>query len=143
MFSPGLLNIVLFLPNKPSASNYCPNVLLKLLFWPLLWNLLVLLPPPDCCPLKLLLFPHYPLEPQLPSRCPEKLWCPSCGPSSSGCSVATESCQHRESCHFSYTSVTDAVGISKQTPCFPLRKTIPFTLESISLPNCSLSSFRP
>ena len=58
---------------------------------------------------------------------PRKLHYSSCGPSSSGCSVATESCQRCESCHFSYTSVTDAVRMSKQTPCFPLRKTIPFT----------------
>ena len=103
--------MLLFLPNKSSTSNYCPNALLKLCFWPLFWNLLLLLPPPDCCPLKLLLLSHCPLtswlaaccplKPQLPSHCPWKLRYPSCGPSSSGCSVATESCQRRESCHFS------------------------------------------
>ena len=130
-FSSTLLNIVLFLPNKSSTSGYCPNALLKLRFWPLFWNLLLLLPPPDCCPLKLLLLSHCPLtlrlpsrcplKPRLPSRCPRKLRYPSRGPSSSGCSVATESCQRCESCHFSRTSVTHAVGISKQTPCFPLR----------------------
>ena len=136
MFSSTLLNIVLFLPNKSSTSNYCPNALLlsKLLskcFWPLLWNLLLLLPPPDHCPLKLLLLSCCPLTPRLPSCCPLKPWLPSCcprklwypshGPASSSCSVATESCQRCESCHFSRTSVTHAVGISKQTPCFPLR----------------------
>ena len=103
MFSSTLLNIVLFLPNKSSTSNYCPNALLKLCFWPLFWNLLLLLPPPDCCPLKLLLLSHCPLtlrlpsrcplKPRLPSHCPRKLRYPSHGPSSSGCSVATESCQ--------------------------------------------------
>ena len=61
------------------------------------------------------------------SCCPRKLRHPSRGPSGSGCSVAAESCQCRESYHFSCTSVTDAVGMSKQTPCFPLKKTIPFT----------------
>ena len=35
MFSSMLMNIVLFLLNKSSASNYCPNALLKLHFWPL------------------------------------------------------------------------------------------------------------
>ena len=138
MFSSTLLKIVLFLPNKSSTSSYCPNALLKPRFWPLFWSLLLLLPPPDCCPRKLLLLSHCPLtpwlplccplKPRLPSRCPRKLWYPSHGPSSSGCSVATESCQRCESCHFSCTSVTDAVGISKQTPCFPLRKIIHFTL---------------
>ena len=111
MFSSTLLNIVLFLPNKSSTSGYCPNALLKLRFWPLFWNLLLLLPPPDRCPLKLLLLSRCPLaprlpsrcplKPRLPSRCPRKLRYPSRGPSSSGCSVATESCQRRESCHFS------------------------------------------
>ena len=157
MFSSTLLNIVLFLPNKSSTSNYCPNALLlsKLLskcFWPLLWNLLLLLPPPDHCPLKLLLLSccpltprlpsHCPPKPRLPSHCPLKLRYPSHGPSSSGYSVTTESSPRRAACHFSRTSVTDAVGISKQTPCFPLRKTSPFTLESISSPSCLLSSFR-
>ena len=146
------LNIVMFLPNKSSTSNYCPNALLKLCFWPLFPNLSLSLPPPDLCPLKLLLLSCCPLTPQLPSRCPlkprlpshcpRKLWYASCGPSSSGCSVATESCQRCESCHVSCTSVTDAVAISKQAPCFPLRKTDPFTLESISSPSCSLSSFQ-
>ena len=112
MFSSMLLNIILFLPNKSSTSNYCPNALLKLRFWPLFWNLLLLLPLPDCCPLKLLLLSHCPLMPRLPSHCPQKLWYPSYWPSSSGCSVATESCQHCESCHFSCTSVTEAVGMS-------------------------------
>ena len=103
MFSSTLLNIVLFLPNKSFTSSYCPNALLKLCFWPLFWNLLLLLPPPDCCPLKLLLLSHCPLtlrlpsrcplKPRLPSHCPRKLRYPSHGPSSSGCSVATESCQ--------------------------------------------------
>ena len=103
MFSSTLLNIVLFLPNKSSTSGYCPNALLKLRFWPLFWNLLLLLPPPDRCPLKLLLLSRCPLpprlpsrcplKPRLPSRCPRKLRYPSHGPSSSGCSVATESCQ--------------------------------------------------
>lgn len=99
------------LPYKSSTSNYWPNALLKLRFWPLLfWNLL-LLPPPDRCPLKFRfpsrcplkpLFPsRCPLKPRLPSRCPLLLRYPSRGPSSSGCSVATESCQRRESCHFS------------------------------------------
>ena len=111
VFSFTLLNIILFLPNKSSTSNYCPNALLKLCFWPLFWNLLLLLPPPDCRPLKLLLLSRCPLtswlpsccplKPQLASHCPWKLRYPSCGPSSSGCSVATESCQCRESCHFS------------------------------------------
>ena len=111
VFSSTLLNIILFLPNKSSTSNYCPNALLKLCFWPLFWNLLLLLPPPDCRPLKLLLLSRCPLtswlpsccplKPQLASHCPWKLRYPSCGPSSSGCSVATESCQCRESCHFS------------------------------------------
>ena len=131
MFSSLLVNIVLLFPDKSSTSSYCPNALLKLCFWPLFWNLLLLLPRPDCCPLKLLLFSHCPLTPRLlsrcplkpplPSCCPRKLWYPSRGPSNSGCSVATESCQRCESCDFSCTSVTDAVGISKQTPCFPLR----------------------
>ena len=103
MFSSTLLNIVLFWPNKSSTSSYCPNALLKLRFWPLFWNLLLLLPPPDRCPLKLPLLSHCPLtpqlpsrcplKPQLPSRCPQKLRYPSRGPSSSGCSMATESCQ--------------------------------------------------
>ena len=111
VFSFTLLNIILFLPNKSSTSNYCPNALLKLCFWSLFWNLLLLLPPPDCRPLKLLLLSRCPLtswlpsccplKPQLASHCPWKLRYPSCGPSSSGCSVATESCQCRESCHFS------------------------------------------
>ena len=152
MFSSTLLNIVLFLPNKSSTSGYCPNALLKLRFWPLFWNLLLLLPPPDRCPLKLLLLSRCPLPPRLPSRCPlkprfpsrcpRKLRYPSRGPSSSGCSAATESGPCRESRRSSCTSAADAVGISKQTPCFPLRKTIPFTLESISSPSCLLSSFR-
>ena len=95
MFSSMLLNIVLFLPNKSSISNCCPNALLKLCFWPLFWHLLLLLPPPDRSPLKLLLLSccprtpwlplHCPLKPRLPSRCPWKLWYPSLGPSSSGC----------------------------------------------------------
>ena len=112
MFSSMLMNIVLFLPNKSSTSNYCPNTLLKLCFWPLFWNLLLLLPPPDHSPLKLLLLSHCPLMPQLPYHCPWKLRYPSYWPSSSGCSMATESCQHCESCHFSCTSVTEAVGMS-------------------------------
>lgn len=72
------------LPYKSSTSNYWPNALLKLRFWPLFWNLLLLLlPPPDrCplkflfpsrCPLKLLFPPRCPLKPRLPSRCPLKL----------------------------------------------------------------------
>ena len=77
MFSSTLLNIVLFLPNKSSTSSYCPNALLKLHFWPLFWNLLLLLPPPDRCPLKLLLLSRCPLTPQLPLRCPLKPWLPS------------------------------------------------------------------
>ena len=94
MFSSTLLNIILFLPNKSSTSSYCPNALLKLHFWPLFWNLLLLLPLPDHCLLKLLLSrcpltpwlpSHCPLKPRLPSRCPRKLRYPSCGPSSSGC----------------------------------------------------------
>lgn len=99
------------LPYESSISNYCPNALLKLRFWPLFWNLLLLLPPPDRCPLKLrfpsrcplkLLFPsRCPRKPRLPSRCPLKPRYPSRGRSSSGCSVATDSCQRRESCHFS------------------------------------------
>ena len=70
-------------------------------------EMLLLLPPPDRCPLKLLLLSRCPLaprlpsrcplKPRLPSRCPRKLRYPSRGPSSSGCSVATESCQCRES----------------------------------------------
>ena len=139
MFSSMLVNIVLFLPHKSSTSNYCLNALLKLCSWPLFWKLLLLLPPADDhCPLKLLLLSYCPLTPWLPLCCPLKLWLPSCcpqklwypshGPSSSGCSVARESCQCHESCHFPCTSVTDAVGISKQTPCFPLRKIIHFTL---------------
>ena len=149
-FSSMLLNIVLFLPNKSSTSNYCPNTLLKLCFWPLFWNLLLLLPPPDHSPLKLLLLSHCPPTPRLPSHCPLKPWLPSrwprklrypsLGPSSSG--YSTESCQRCEPCDFSCTSVTDAVGISKQTPYFPLRKTIPFTLESVSPPSCSFRSFQ-
>ena len=152
MFSSLLVNIVLLLPDKSSTSNYCPTTLLKLYFWPLFWNLLLLLPPPDCCPLKLLPLWHCPLTPRLPSRsplkprwpshCPRKLRYPSRGLSSSGCSAATESGPCRESRRSSCTSATDAVGVSKQTPCFPLRKTIPFTLESISSPSCLLSSFR-
>ena len=47
-----LLNIGLLLPHKSSTSNYCPNALLKLCFWPLFWNLLPLLPFPDRCSLK-------------------------------------------------------------------------------------------
>ena len=143
-----LLNIILFLPNKSSTSNYCPNALLKLRFWPLFWNLLLLLPRPlkllllSCCPLTPRLPSHCPPKPRLPSHCPLKLRYPSHGPSSSGYSVTTESSPRRAACHFSRTSVTDAVGISKQTPCFPLRKTVPFTLESISSPSCSLSSFQ-
>ena len=147
-----LLNIVLFLPNKSSTSNYCLSALLKLHFWHLFWSLLLFLPPPDHCFLKLPLLSHCPLtawlpslcplKPGLPSCCPQKLQYPSHGPSSSGCSMGTESFLCRESCHFSSTSVTDAVGISKQTPYFPLRKTIPFTLESMSLPSCSLSSLQ-
>ena len=111
VFSSTLLNIVLFLPNKSSTSNYCPDALLKLCFWPLFLNLLLLVPPPDCCPLKLILLSCCPLtswlpsccplKPQLPSRCPWKLRYPSWGPSGSGCSVAAESCQRRESCHYS------------------------------------------
>ena len=101
MFSFLLPNTVLFLPHKSSTSNYCPNALLKLRFWPLFWNLLLLLPPPDRCPLKLLFLSRCPLKLLFPSRCPLKLRYPSRGPSSSGCSVATESCQRRESCHFS------------------------------------------
>ena len=69
MFSSTLLNIVLFLPNKSSTSSYCPNALLKLHFWPLFWNLLLLLPPPDRCPLKLPLLSHCPLTPQFPLCC--------------------------------------------------------------------------
>ena len=147
-----LLNIVLFLPNKSCTSNYCLNALLKLHFWPLFWSLLLLLPPPDHCFLKLPLLSHCPLtawlpslcplKPGLPSCCPQKLQYPSHGPSSSGCSMGTESFLCCESCHFSCTSVTDAVGISKQTPCFLLKRTIPFTLESMSLPSCSLSSLQ-
>ena len=111
MFSSTLLNIALFLPNKSSTSNYSPKALLKLRFWPLFWNLLLLLLPPDRCPLKLLLLSRCPvtarwpsrrpLKPRLPSRCPRKLQFSSGGPSRSGCSVATESCQCRESCHAS------------------------------------------
>ena len=52
MFSSMLLNIGLSLPHKSSTSNYCPNALLKLCFWPLFWNLLRLLPSPDLCSLK-------------------------------------------------------------------------------------------
>ena len=77
MFSSLLVNIVLLLPDKSSTSNYCPTTLLKLYFWPLFWNLLLLLPPPDCCPLKLLPLWHCPLTPRLPSRCPLKPWLPS------------------------------------------------------------------
>ena len=138
MFSSMLVNIVPLLPHKSSTSNYCLNALLKLCSWPLFRKLLLSLPPADHCPLKLLLLSHCPLTPWLPLCCPLKLWLPSCcpqklwypsrGPSSSGCSVARESCQYHESCHFPCISVTDAVGISKQTPCFPLRKTIHFTL---------------
>ena len=108
-----LLNMVMFFPNKASTSKYCLNALLKLCFWPLFWNLFLLLLPPDRCPLKLLLLSRCtllprllsicPLKPQLPSRCPWKLQCGSRGPSSSGCSMATEICQGLESCHFSYT----------------------------------------
>ena len=87
MLSSTLLNIVLFLPNKSSTSSYCPNALLKLRFWPLFWNLLLLLLSPDCCRLKLVLLSRCPLKPRLPSRCPQKLWYPSRGPSSSGCSA--------------------------------------------------------
>jgi len=139
----------LFLPNKSFSSNFCRNALLKLCFWPLFWNLLLLLPPPDCCPLKLLLLSHCPLTPRLFSRCPLKPQLPSpC------CDIALmvllalvalwpqKGSNRHESFHFSCSSVTDTVGISKQTPCFPLRKTIPFTLESISSPSCSLSSFQ-
>lgn len=91
--------------------NQRPNALLKLLFWPLFWVLL--LPPPErrCPPWKFLLPPRWPLKPLLPSRwplepLPPSRWPlkppnPSRGPSSSGCSVATDSCQRRESCHFS------------------------------------------
>ena len=140
MFSSTLLNIVLFLPNKSPTSSYCPNALLKLHSWPLFWNLLLFVatswllrseaftsfpPPPDASAALALSS-----EGAYPSR----------GPSSSDGSVATESHQCRESCHFSCTSVTDAVGISKQTLCFPLRKTISFTLESIASSSCSLSS---
>ena len=64
------------------------------------------------CPLTSWLASCCPLKPQLPSHCPWKLRYPSYWPSSSGCSMATESCQHCESCHFSCTSVTEAVGMS-------------------------------
>ena len=98
---------------KKTKTKYCLNALLKLCFWPLFWNLLLLLLPPDGCPLKILLLSRCallpqlpsscPLKPQLPSGCPWKLQYRSRGPSSSGCSVATEICQCLKSCHFSYT----------------------------------------
>ena len=69
MFSSLLVNIVLLFPDKSSTSSYCPNALLKLCFWPLFWNLLLLLPRPDCCPLKLLLLWRCPLTPQFPLCC--------------------------------------------------------------------------
>ena len=113
-------------------------------------NLLFLLSSPDRYPVKLLLLSHCPLtpwfplrcplKPGLPSRCPWKLQYPSRGPSSSGCSIATENCQHHESCHFSCTSVTDAVGTSKQTSCFPLRKTTPFTFFQTTIDKYKLMS---
>lgn len=139
----------------PLASTHWPNALLKLRFWPLFGDLLLLLPPPGRCPLKFLLPPRCPCprkfllpprcplkEPRLPSRWPLPPRYPSGGPSSSGCSVATVSCQRLESCHFSFISVTASVRTSKQTPSFPLRKTIPFTLASMLSPSCSLSSFQ-
>ena len=142
MSSSLLLNIVFFLPHKSSVSNYSLNALLELCFWLLFqsvtfvatsWSLsseasisFLLSPGPlaDCS-----------LQPGLPSHCSPKLPPPSQGLSSSGCSMATESCQCHESCHFSCTSVTDAVWISKQTPCFPLRKTISFTLYQYQYPH--------
>ena len=150
MFSSTLLNIVIFLPNKSSTSSYCPNALLKLRSWPLFWNLLpfvatswllsseaftsFLLSPEAS--ITLALSPEASIAFPLSSE----VAYPSRGPSSSDGSMATESHQRHESCHFSCTSVTDAVGISKQTLCFPLRKTISFTLESIASSSCSLSS---
>ena len=127
MFSSTLLNIVLFLPNKSSTSNYCPNALLKLCFWPLFWNLLLLLPPPDCCPLKLLfspcpLTPRLPsqcsLKPLLPSHCPWKLQYPSLGASSSGCSMATGNGQCHESCHSSVLLLLVQKGYQSKHPAF-------------------------
>ena len=73
MFSFTLLNIVLFLPNKSSTSSYCPNALLNLHFWPLFGNLLLLLPPPNHCSLKLLLLSCCPLTPWLASPVPWSL----------------------------------------------------------------------
>ena len=75
-----LLNIVLFLPNKSSTSNYCLSALLKLHFWHLFWSLLLFLPPPDHCFLKLPLLSHCPLTAWLPSLCPLKPGLPSCCP---------------------------------------------------------------
>ena len=133
-----------------STSNYGQNSSFKLHFQSLFLNLLFLLSSPDRYPVKLLLLSHClltpwfplrcPLKPGLPSRCPWKLQYPSRGPSSSGCSIATENCQHHESCHFSCTSVTDAVGTSKQTSCFPLRKTTPFTFFQTTIDKYKLMS---
>ena len=131
MFRSTLLNIVLFLPNKSSTSNYCPNVLLKLRFC-FVSEAVTSVAPSWPCPLKRLLLSRCPLT-SVPPCCP---LLPAVLRSrdilpwvfySPGCSVAAESCQGRESYRFSCTSVTDAVGMSKQTPCFPLKKTIPFT----------------
>ena len=145
-----LLNMVMFFPNKASTSKYCLNALLKLCFWPLFWNLFLLLLPPDRCPLKLLLLSRCTLLPRLLSICPLKPQLPSAVLGS--CNVAPvvllalvapwPQKSARALNHATFPILTDSVGISKQTLCFPLRKTIPFTLESISSPSCSLSSFQ-
>ena len=109
MFSSTLLNIVLFLPNKSSTSDCCPNALLNLHFWPLFEICYF------CCHLLIAVLWsfYFPLVPWhlgcprdvpwslLPSHCPRKLQYPSRGTSSSGCSVATENSQCHESCHSS------------------------------------------
>ena len=99
MFSFKLLNIVLLSPHKSFTSNYYPNALLKLCFWSLFWNLLLLLPLPDHCLLKLLLLSHCPLTPDISVALvlsPEALTAfplslevaiSFCGPYSSGCKV--------------------------------------------------------
>ena len=151
MFSSTLLNIAMFLPNKSSTSNYCPKALLKLCFWSLCWNLLLLLPPPDRCPLKLLLLSRCPLTPRLPSRRPEaSIVFPlslEVGMSFPWTFSLWLLRGHRRRPTPLITplfcaAATDAVGMSKQTPSLPSRKTSPFTLASISSPSCSLGSFQ-
>ena len=147
MFSSTLLNIVLFLPNKSFTSSYCPNALLKLCFWPLFWNLLLLLPRPlkllllSCCPLTPRLPSHCPPKPRLPSHCPLKLRYPSHGPSSSGCSVATESCQLWIMPLFLYFCYWCSLDI-KADNLLAFEKDHLLYFESMSSSSCSLRSFQ-